>query len=388
MTHDVFISHSSADKDLAGLVCKVLESVQVRCWIAPRDIIAGMPYAEALIQAIDSSRVMVLIFSEASNKSPQVLREVNRSVSKDIPIVPFRIEDVTPSDSMEYFIGLTHWLDAFRPPFEEHLKKLVEAVMMRLGEATERPTVSAAIVAVDDKLRAMQAASPITHDHISTVIGTAISFGAPIYNSGSHDDCARIYLHATRGLLDALNSTPNRLVADSSNDSRAATRDELNAALAPFGSLTPDTIPAEAANPLAWALRHAFDHIRLMPVVSQGMRDVSDMLRRIRERGGPLRFAELCDILLLAVKHGNVLFDGGDFRGIVELHVRIARDLVASIPQLPVANGDAERRQLIAACKLLEPFVTGNEQARGPEAEGLAWDVYKAFVRILKPGAE
>ena len=43
---------------------------------------------------------MVLVFSASANDSPQVMREVERAVSKGIPIIPLRIEDVPPSKSM------------------------------------------------------------------------------------------------------------------------------------------------------------------------------------------------------------------------------------------------------------------------------------------------
>ena len=40
---------------------------------------------------------MVLVFSASSNQSPQVRREVERAVHKQVNILPFRIEDLMPS---------------------------------------------------------------------------------------------------------------------------------------------------------------------------------------------------------------------------------------------------------------------------------------------------
>jgi len=76
MAHDVFLSYSSKDKPIADAVCGTLEGKRIRCWIAPRDVLPGIPYGEA----IESSRVMVLVFSSAANNSPQVMREVERVV--------------------------------------------------------------------------------------------------------------------------------------------------------------------------------------------------------------------------------------------------------------------------------------------------------------------
>lgn len=52
MAHDVFISHSSKDKQVADAMCNKLESSGIRCWIAPRDILPGMDWTESLVKAI------------------------------------------------------------------------------------------------------------------------------------------------------------------------------------------------------------------------------------------------------------------------------------------------------------------------------------------------
>jgi hypothetical protein len=128
MPFDVFISHASNDRLVANAVCARLESAGVRCWIAPRDIVAGTSYGEAIIDAIHSVKVMVLVFSSNANASGQVPKEVERAVSNGLAILPFRIEDVAPGKSLDYFIGSIHWLDAMTPPLEKHLDNLVETV--------------------------------------------------------------------------------------------------------------------------------------------------------------------------------------------------------------------------------------------------------------------
>jgi TIR domain len=128
MALDTFISYSSKDKTAADAACAVLERAGVRCWIAPRDIRPGQEYGHAIIEAIDQCRVMVLIFSANANDSRQIHREIERAVSKGVPIIPLRIEEVVPTRSMEYFLGAIHWLDALTPPLERHLQRLAEAV--------------------------------------------------------------------------------------------------------------------------------------------------------------------------------------------------------------------------------------------------------------------
>ena len=115
MAFDVFISYSHHDKPAADAACATLEAAGIRCWIAPRDIIPGTVYGGAIIDAIETAKILVLIFSGSANASPQIKREVERAVSKGIPVIPVRIENVVPSKTLEYFLSTPHWLDAFTP---------------------------------------------------------------------------------------------------------------------------------------------------------------------------------------------------------------------------------------------------------------------------------
>jgi hypothetical protein len=142
--HDVFISYSSTDRDVADAACLALEQRGFGCWIAPRDILPGKDYGEAIVEAIKHSRLFLLIFSAAAADSPQVKREVERAASQSLPILPFRIADVQPSKSLEYFISSAHWLDAMTPPIAPHLDYLGDTVAQLLDTAAARPSTPAA----------------------------------------------------------------------------------------------------------------------------------------------------------------------------------------------------------------------------------------------------
>jgi hypothetical protein len=133
MEFDVFISHSSKDKTMADAVCAKLEEAGIRCWIAPRDIKAGMTWSGEIKKAIDQCKVMVLVFSSNANESVQIIREVEAAVHCGKPILPLRIENILPSDSMAFFMNAVHWLDAISEPQERSLEKLVQAVSALLG---------------------------------------------------------------------------------------------------------------------------------------------------------------------------------------------------------------------------------------------------------------
>jgi hypothetical protein len=142
--HEVFISYSNKDKNVADAICATLEALPLRCWIAPRDVTAGHSWGSSIIEAIEEAKVMVLVYSGNSNLSSQVIREVERAVAKGLVLVPFRIEATMMSKDMEYFLSASHWVDALTPPLEQHLTELGEMVRTVLFRKEKEQTATAA----------------------------------------------------------------------------------------------------------------------------------------------------------------------------------------------------------------------------------------------------
>ena len=128
MKHRVFISHSSKDKAIGDEVCRFLEANGISCWIAPRNVTPGKNYGAAIVEAIDECAVFVLILTSESNKSGQVVREVERAANANAVIIPLRAEAVQPSRDLEFYVSSSHWLDATEKPLAKHLGQLLDAI--------------------------------------------------------------------------------------------------------------------------------------------------------------------------------------------------------------------------------------------------------------------
>ncbi|MDR3235948.1 MAG: toll/interleukin-1 receptor domain-containing protein [Prevotellaceae bacterium] len=129
MEYDVFISYSSKDKMIADQICEAAENAGLICWMAPRNVTPGKKYAAEIVEAIRNSSVMLMIFSESSNKSEHVENEIDIAFNEGKTIVPFRITDTEMSNELKYYLGKKHWVDGTPEP-EKYFEKLVEQISL------------------------------------------------------------------------------------------------------------------------------------------------------------------------------------------------------------------------------------------------------------------
>src|SRR3712207_5294083 len=124
---------------MAQRVVAALEDGGIPCWIAPRDILPGENYTQAIIDGLAAAPAVVLIFSAAANASPHVHRELEATVGRGTSIIPVRLEDVEPSAALRYFIGTSQWLDVAGVPPRTWQPLLVEAAGRVRGLPSSTP---------------------------------------------------------------------------------------------------------------------------------------------------------------------------------------------------------------------------------------------------------
>jgi hypothetical protein len=133
-----FISHSASDESTATWWCQALESEGLACWVAPRDIPPGADWAAEIIEGLDAAYAMLLLLTASAMQSPQVRREVERAVHKEIPVIALRLDPEPLSKSLEYFLSAQHWIDARDRVHEAHRSAVIGALAAAL-RADRRP---------------------------------------------------------------------------------------------------------------------------------------------------------------------------------------------------------------------------------------------------------
>jgi hypothetical protein len=165
MAHDVFISHAHKDKQIAHAICEKLESAQVKCWVAQRDMPPGVDWTEATRNAIGSSHLMVLLLSENASAAVHMEREMAHAFYTRRIIIPLRLTDTLPRRDFLFYLGNVRSFDAFGPTAEQQLETFSTAIHGMVKGRTEarepttfhRPHRAAAIPIFLERIGALPA---------------------------------------------------------------------------------------------------------------------------------------------------------------------------------------------------------------------------------------
>ncbi|MBQ7005503.1 MAG: TIR domain-containing protein [Clostridia bacterium] len=137
----VFISYASKEADSANLVYSYLEGNGVNCWIASRNIEGGESFAAQIVDAIHDCSAFVMIASDVSNNSAHVSNELSLAFGERKKIIPFRLQNFTPSKNNLYFLQQAQWIDAFED-INAALKSLLSAVRTAIPEQAKKVVVT------------------------------------------------------------------------------------------------------------------------------------------------------------------------------------------------------------------------------------------------------
>lgn len=139
--HNVFISYSTRNSDIANRICYLLEKNGLKCWIAPRNISSGKIYIEEIGDAIRSTKIVVLVYSSFSQASRYVNNEIEMAYSYNKPIISFNIDNAEPRDEMAYFLKVSQWLPAFPDPEAEY-ETLIKDALHLCNEKNDAPILT------------------------------------------------------------------------------------------------------------------------------------------------------------------------------------------------------------------------------------------------------
>ena len=152
----IFISHSHRDQPVAKAICAALESRGQHCWLAKRDNLPGSDWIDGIIGAIKRSLLVILVYTPAADRSPEVRDEYERARELGLPIIVFRIVDFEASERVRHRLGFYHWLDAWDGPEEQRIARLCAAVESALDKRRRESLSTPPPVSIDTSSRQWQ----------------------------------------------------------------------------------------------------------------------------------------------------------------------------------------------------------------------------------------
>lgn len=100
----VFVSHASSDAAAGMAVVRSLEARGIRCWIAPRDVREGEPFADEIMTGIRECPVFLVVHTVRSDVSAHVMREVTQAATLRRRLMTVRVGEFSASPGMRYYL--------------------------------------------------------------------------------------------------------------------------------------------------------------------------------------------------------------------------------------------------------------------------------------------
>jgi TPR repeat protein len=141
MAHQVFISFSSKDVEVATKIRHGLETRHVTCWMSTRDVPVGADFQEAIIAALEAAQMMVLVFSTNANNSNEMKKELVLAGQYELPVLPVRIENVLPSGAFRFQLTTRQYLDLFED-WDANMAKLALQINQFVDNHRDKPAAT------------------------------------------------------------------------------------------------------------------------------------------------------------------------------------------------------------------------------------------------------
>ncbi|MFI5201004.1 MAG: TPR end-of-group domain-containing protein [Candidatus Kapaibacterium sp.] len=143
MTADVFISYSREDKDRVTELATKLRDAGVSLWIDQGGIDGAAMWSEEIVNALDNAKVLLLMITERSVISHNVVKEVTLASERKGHILPIHLEPTRIPAALKYPLAGIQHIEYFQGDEAENLKTIIRS-LERVG-VTIRPPETPAV---------------------------------------------------------------------------------------------------------------------------------------------------------------------------------------------------------------------------------------------------
>lgn len=136
MTHDIFLSYSHTDRKIADRFIKIASARGLRVWY-DQLILGGQDWRGTIVDALNNSTMMLIFFSDETNRSTQLIKELAIADKLGKPVVPVLLENIEPSGAYLYEMATRNWVALYPDP-ESRLGRLADNLLQQLRSDNHR----------------------------------------------------------------------------------------------------------------------------------------------------------------------------------------------------------------------------------------------------------
>jgi hypothetical protein len=128
MEYTIFISHSNKDEKAVEAIRNHLEQCGYTCFVSDRDLKHNANWQPLLVEAMDSSKILLYIHTKNSNLSSEVGREINYFADRcRRPILVYRLSAEPYNNDRVYYVQSINYIDSISNP-SEGLNSLTDTI--------------------------------------------------------------------------------------------------------------------------------------------------------------------------------------------------------------------------------------------------------------------
>ncbi len=132
---DVFISHSSEDKEVVRRYVAALRDAGISYWLDSESIPRGASYPKEIMRGIEGSSIFLLLYSaNVAAKSEDVLNEIENAKKMQKEMIPVRLDRTEYTPEFQYYLSRIQWIDAAERDESAVFEEMVKNIRLRMME--------------------------------------------------------------------------------------------------------------------------------------------------------------------------------------------------------------------------------------------------------------
>jgi hypothetical protein len=113
-------------------IASKIEGAGLKCWISKRDVPKGENFQDAIVEALEKSAAMVLVFSKNANGSREIKKELALASEYGLWVLPVRIEDVQATKGFKYELATSQYIDIFEDR-DHGMREVIDALQKHVA---------------------------------------------------------------------------------------------------------------------------------------------------------------------------------------------------------------------------------------------------------------